>query len=324
MNRPTRRSVLCAPALLLARPALAQRGSFDSFLEGVRAEARRGGVSDATLQRALSGIRPVDRVIELDRRQAESTLTWSQYRDRIVSQARIDQGRRAYAENRALLQSLEGRYGVPGRFMVAIWGMETNYGGNTGGFGVIEALATLAWEGRRASFFRAELMAALRILDAGHVSPQRMRGSWAGAMGHPQFMPTSFERLAVDADGDGRKDIWDSRADALGSIANYLARSGWRDDERWGREVTLPEGFDPSEATRDNMRPLREWAQRGVTFADGTSVPALEMKGAVILPGGPSDSLQAYLVYHNFNVIRRYNPSNFYALAVGLLSDRVA
>ncbi|WP_424140325.1 lytic murein transglycosylase [Roseomonas chloroacetimidivorans] len=324
MIRPGRRSVLFLPALLLASPALAQQGSFDSFLEGVKADARRAGVSAATLQRAFAGVQPVDRVVELDRRQPESTLTWDQYRDRIVSQARIDNGRRAYGDNRALLQSLEGRFRVPGRFMVAIWGMETNYGQNTGGFGVIEALATLAWEGRRATFFRGELMAALRILDAGHVTPERMRGSWAGAMGHPQFMPSSFERLAVDADGDGRKDIWDSRADALGSIANYLARSGWREDERWGREIYLPAGFDPSQASRDNVRPLREWARLGVTFADGTPVPPLDMTGAVLIPGASTGGTQAFLVYQNFNVIRRYNPSNFYALAVGLLSDRVA
>jgi membrane-bound lytic murein transglycosylase B len=319
-----RRSLLLTPALALAGPALAQQGSFESFLDGVRAEARRGGVSAATLQRAFTGVRPVDRVVELDRRQPEGTLTWEQYRDRIVSQARVDNGRRAAADNRAVLQSVEARFRVPARIVLAIWGMETNYGTNTGGFGVIEALATLAWEGRRASFFRAELLAALRILDAGHVTPERMRGSWAGAMGHPQFMPTSFERLAVDADGDSRKDIWDSKADALGSIANYLARSGWRDDERWGREVLLPAGFDQSQASRDNMRPLRDWARQGVTFADGTPVPALEMNGAVLIPGGANGGGQAFLVYHNFNVIRRYNPPNFYALAVGMLSDRVA
>ena len=324
MFRPGRRSVLALPALLPALPARAQQTSFEAFVEGVKADARRAGISNATLQRAFQNLRPVERVIELDRRQAETTLTWEQYRDRIVSQLRIDNGRRAFADNRALLQSLEGRYRVPSRLMVAIWGMETNYGQNTGGFGVIEALATLAWEGRRASYFRGELMAALRILDAGHVPPERMRGSWAGAMGHPQFMPSSFERLAVDADGDGRKDIWDNKADALGSVANYLARSGWREDERWGREVLLPAGFDPAQAVRETVRPLQEWSRQGFTYTDGTPLPAVEATGAILCPGAATGSRQAFLVLPNFNVIRRYNPSNFYALAVGMLSDRVA
>ncbi len=309
---------------MLAGPALAQTEGFDSFLDGVRVEARRAGISAATLQRALGSIRPVDRVIELDRRQPESSLTWEAYRDRIVNQTRIDNGRRAYADNRALLDSLQDRFRVPGRVIVAIWGMETNYGTNTGGFGVVEALATLAWEGRRAAYFRGELISALRIIEAGHVTPERMRGSWAGAMGQPQFMPSSFERLAVDADGDGRKDIWDSRADALGSIANYLARSGWREEERWGREIRLPDGFDTATATRENVRPLREWARQGLVFTDGTALPASDTGGAVLIPGLPNGGTQAFLVLSNFNAIRRYNPSNFYALAVGLLSDRVA
>ena len=329
MNRPGRRSVLALSAMsaggtVLPGAVRAQEGTFEAFLDGLRAEARGAGISPATLTRALSGVRPNDRVVELDRRQPESTLTWETYRDRIVSQARIDNGRRAHADNRPLLDTLQERYRVPGRVVVAIWGMETNYGTNTGGFGVMEALATLAWEGRRAAYFRGELLSALRILEAGHVTPARMRGSWAGAMGQPQFMPSSFERLAVDADGDGRKDIWDNRADALGSIANYLARSGWREEERWGREVRLPDGFDTAVATRENVRPLREWAAQGLAFPDGTSVPDSDMGAAVVIPGVATGSRQAFLVYGNFNAIRRYNPSNFYALAVGLLSDRVA
>jgi membrane-bound lytic murein transglycosylase B len=149
-----------------------------------------------------------------------------------------------------------------------------------------------------------------------------MRGSWAGAMGHPQFMPSNFDRLAVDMDGDGRRDIWDSRADALGSIANYLARSGWREDQLWGREVALPAGFDPEDAGREKTRPLREWVRIGVRRPDGAALPPLDLPTAILLPGGPRG--QAFAVYPNFNVIRRYNPSNFYALAVGLLSDLVA
>jgi membrane-bound lytic murein transglycosylase B len=318
----TRRLALIAPLAALANEARAASQSFEAFLDGVRTEARRGGVSAATLQRALSGIRPNDRVLELDRRQPEFTQTWEQYRDARLSQARIDGGRRAFVENRGVLDAVQGRFRVNARVVVAIWGLETNYGGFTGNFNVVESLATLAWDGRRAAYFRNELLAALKILDAGHVTPDRMKGSWAGAMGHPQFMPSNFDRLAVDMDGDGRRDIWDNRADALGSIANYLARSGWREEELWGREVILPPGFNPEDARRENTRPLREWVAMGVRRPDGVALPALDLQAAILLPGGAGG--QAFAVYPNFNVIRRYNPSNYYALAVGMLSDRVA
>lgn len=317
----TRRFLLSATALLLTGRAQAASQGFDAFLVGVRAEARSAGISQATLDRALAGLRPNDRVLELDRRQPEFTQTWEQYRDARLSQQRIDAGRRAFADNRATLEAVQGRFNVSPRIVTAIWGLETNYGGFTGNMNVIQSLATLAWDGRRASYFRNELLAALKILDAGHVAADRMRGSWAGAMGQPQFMPSNFDRLAVDMDGDGRRDIWDNRADALGSIGHYMSRSGWRDDELWGREVVLPPGFNPDQARRDNMRPLRDWVRMGVRRPDGVELPALDMQAAVLVPG-PSG--QAFVVYHNFNVIRRYNPSNFYALAVGMLSDRVA
>jgi membrane-bound lytic murein transglycosylase B len=304
-------------------PAIPVQGtvSFESFLDGVRAEARRSGVSPATLNRALAGLRPNQRVLELDRRQAEFTQTWPQYRDARLSPTRIENGRRALAENRALLDGIEARYRVDRRIVLAIWGLETSYGGFTGSFNVVEALATLAWEGRRAAFFRGELMAALRILDAGNVSLDRMRGSHAGAMGHPQFMPTSFERLAVDMDGDGRRDIWDSRADALGSIANYLARSGWREGEWWGYGALLPSGFDTGLADHRNFRANREWQAMGVRRRDGRPLPQGE--GAIVIPGLSRGDDQAFLVLPNFNAIRRYNPSNFYAVAVGLLADAI-
>ena len=324
----TRRVLPAGFAALVVSPALARnargQGSFDAFLDGVRTEARRGGVSQATLSRALRGLRPNDRVLELDRRQAEFTQTWPQYRDARLSQARIDAGRRAYADNRALLESIQARFRVSARVVVAIWGLETNYGGFTGNFNVIEALATLAWEGRRAAFFRAELLAALRILDAGNVSVERMKGSHAGAMGHPQFMPTSFERLAVDFDGDGRRDIWDSRADALGSIANYLARNGWREGEIWGFEVLLPGGFDTGIADHRQTRAMAEWSRMGVVRASGGGLPGSPGDWAIVIPGLSRGDGQAFMVGQNFMSIRRYNPSNFYATAVGLLSDRVA
>jgi membrane-bound lytic murein transglycosylase B len=311
-----------AAAAGLPRQAAAAAQSFEAFLEGVRADARRAGISNATVQRALTGIQANSRVLELDRRQPEFTQTWEQYRDARLVASRIDGGRRAFADNRATLEAVQARFRVSPRVVVAIWGLETNYGGFTGTFNVVESLATLAWDGRRSAYFRNELMAALKILDGGHIAPDRMRGSWAGAMGHPQFMPSNFERLAVDMDGDGRRNIWDSRPDALGSIANYLARSGWREEELWGREVTLPSGFDTSQARRENTKPLREWVRLGVRRADGQPLPGLDLETAILVPGAPGG--QAFAVYPNFNVIRRYNPSNFYALVVGLLSDRVA
>jgi membrane-bound lytic murein transglycosylase B len=303
-------------------PALAATGGFDAFLDGVRADARRAGISAATLQRAFAGVQPNGRVLELDRFQPEGPgMSWEQYRDRIVSQTRIDNGRRNYAESRPLLDAIATRYRVSPRVVVAIWGMETNYGTNTGGFGVIEALATLAWDGRRSSYFRGELLAALRVLEGRHISPERMRGSWAGAMGQPQFMPSNFERLAVDFDGDGRRDIWDSRADALASIGHYLARSGWRAEEPWGQAVQPPAGLDVERIDTDAKRPLREWGRAGFRRADGGLLPASELEASLVLPR--NGTTQVFLAHQNFRVIRRYNPPVNYALAVGLLADQV-
>ncbi|WP_149535695.1 lytic murein transglycosylase [Siccirubricoccus phaeus] len=324
-----RRSLLAGVAALAAPaassgPALAQADQgFESFLDGVRADARRAGISTATLGRAFAGLRPNARVIELDRRQPEGGLTWEEYRDRIMlSATRITNAQRNYAENATLLRAIETRFRVSPRVVVAIWGVETNFGGNTGGFGVIEALATLAWEGRRASYFRTELLAALRVLQAGDVTPDRMRGSWAGAMGQPQFMPSNFERLAVDFDGDGRRDIWDSRADALASIAHYFQRSGWREGEPWGRVTLPPAGFSLAGADTETKRPLRDFARMGFRAADGRPLPAAEIETQLILPNRGSG--QVFLGHHNLRVIRRYNPPVNYGLAVGLLSDRVA
>lgn len=299
------------------------RQSFDRFVEGVRNDARRSGISQATLARAFANVRPNQRVIELDRRQAEGGLAWEDYRDRImVSPTRVQNGRRNYAENIELLRRIEARYRVSPRVIVAIWGVETNFGGNTGGFGVIEALATLGWEGRRASYFRAELLSALRILEGGHIAPERMRGSWAGAMGQPQFMPSNFERLAVDFDGDGRRDIWDSKADALASIANYFARNGWREGEPWGREALPPPGFSLNGADTESRRSLRDFARMGWRNADGSALPNADIETAIVVPSRGAG--QVFLGHHNLRVIRRYNSPVNYGLAVGLLSDRLA
>jgi len=296
---------------------------FDRFLEGVKAEARRRGISQATVNLAFAGLRPNQRVIALDRRQAEGGLPWEEYRDRImVSPTRVQNGRRMYAENADLLRRIEARFQVSPRVVVAIWGVETNFGANTGGFRVIEALATLAWEGRRAAYFRNELLAALRILDEGHIRNDRMLGSWAGAMGQPQFMPSNFHRLAVDFDGDGRRDIWDSRADALASIAHYFQRNGWRAGEPWGREVRPPPGFSLAGADTETRRPLGDFARMGFREADGRPLPAEGPEAQLVLPSRGNG--QVFLGHHNLRVIRRYNSPVNYGLAVGLLSDRIA
>ncbi len=308
------------PATVTAEPA-ATGGNFDHFLEGVRADGRRAGISPATMNRAFAGLRPNPRVLELDRFQPEGPgLTWEEYRGKIVSPTRIENGRRAFAENRRLLDDVAARFRVSPRAVVAIWGMETNYGANTGGFGVVEALATLAWDGRRSAYFRSELLAALRVLDSGHIPPERMRGSWAGAMGQPQFMPSNFERLAVDFDGDGRRDICDSRADALGSIGHYLSRHGWREGEPWGFEVQPPGPVDGYGT--DAKRPLRDWARLGFRRIDGGPLPGGEVEMGLVQPNRSAG--QVFLGGHNLRVIRRYNPPVNYGLAVGLLSDRVA
>ncbi|MBE9606918.1 lytic murein transglycosylase [Acetobacteraceae bacterium H6797] len=298
------------------------RASYDAFVQRLRVDARAEGISAGTVQQALGTIQPLPRVLELDRKQPEGVLTWEQYRDRIVSPLRIQNGRKAYAENAALLQQIEARYNVSPRVIVAIWGMETNYGANMGGFNVVEALATLAWEGRRATFFRKELMAALRILDQGNVPFSHMIGSWAGAMGNPQFMPTSFERLAVDFDGDGHKNIWDSKADALASIANYLARSGWQTGQGWAMEARAPAGFDIERANTDTQRPLRDWARLGWRKGDGSPLPASDTVASLAVPTRSSG--QVFLGLPNLRVIRRYNSPMNYGLAVSMLADRVA
>jgi membrane-bound lytic murein transglycosylase B len=318
----SRRSLLAAslPAAA-ALPALAAQDSFQNFLVGLRAEARRAGISAATLDRALSGIQPNQKVMERDRHQPEFTMTWGQYRALLITDQRIANGRAAYQQNRTLLARVQDRYAVDPGVIIGIWGLESSFGAGMGDFHVVEALATLAWEGRRASFFRGELMATLRILDHGDVTPARMTGSYAGAMGQPQFMPSSYLRYAVDFDGDGRRDIWTSKPDVLGSIANYLSNSGWRSGESWGQPVTLPANFPAASAGRENRRPAADWLRQGVRPMDARSLPRPDAQAAVLLPDGPGGD--AFMVYGNFAAIRRYNPSDFYALVVGLLGDLV-
>jgi len=305
----------------ITAPSMAQPG-FTAWLKELRAEAVHKGISEATLDAALSNIKRIPHVIELDRKQPEFTLTFAQYLQRVVPRSRVKKGRKKFSENREILKAVARKYGVQARFIVAFWGIETDFGGITGGFKVVPALATLAFDGRRSAFFRKELFHALRIIDAGHISAKNMTGSWAGAMGQPQFMPSSFNGYAVDHDGDGRKDIWTTRDDVFASAANYLSRYGWRGDERWGREVRLPDGFDASLQGLKVKKPIADWAALGVTLRGGAPLPGKTLLASLILPGGKGGP--AYLVYNNYRVILKWNRSHYFAIAVGHLADKIA
>ena len=299
---------------------------FSAWIAGVKLEASGRGISQRILEQAFAGLAPVPRIIELDRRQPEFTQTFSRYLRAAVTVARVANGRELMRRHAKLLASLEREYGVPSRFLVAVWGLETNYGRVKGGFPVVGALATLSFDGRRGAFFRRELFDALTILDHGHITIGGMTGSWAGAMGHTQFMPSNFLAHAVDQDSDDRVDVWNSIPDALGSAANYLRHLGWKFGFTWGREVRLPEGFDiglvsVGAAAKENRLPLRRWADIGVKRDDGRALPQADITASLVIPEGAEGA--AFLVYDNYNVILDWNRSVFYAIAVGHLADRL-
>ncbi len=296
---------------------------FATWLEALRAEALAQGISLRTLDEALTGVKPIERVIRFDRNQPEFKLTFARYFQRVVSRARVEKGRKLLREHRALLQQIQSRYGVQPRFVVALWGMETDFGRLTGGFKVIDALVTLAYDPRRSGYFRRQLLDALRIIDQGHVRAAEMTGSWAGAMGQTQFMPSTFLRYAVDFDGDGRKDLWHSTADALASGANYLARMGWRDDQTWGREVRLPADFDPGLFGLEQRKRLSQWQALGVRRIDGRDLPRRDLLASLIQLDGDTDKPRHFLVYDNYRAIMKWNKSHHFATSVGILSDRI-
>jgi len=292
-------------------------GNFNEWLGEFRRYAASQGISEATLASAFDGIRYRERVIELDRYQPEFVRAIWQYLDSAVSPTRIDNGREKLAQHRETAQVMQQRYGVPAEIIVAIWGVESNYGSNFGDFSTLESLATLAYDGRRREFARGELLAALRIIDQGDIAAEQMKGSWAGAMGHTQFIPSSFEAYAVDGDDDGRRDIWGSIPDVMASTANYLARAGWQAGQPWGAEVRLPDDFDYSQTDRKSSA---EWAAQGVRAVRG-ELPSFD-SAAVIVPAGASGP--AFIVGPNFRAILRYNNATSYALAVATLADAIA
>ncbi|MDE9449612.1 lytic murein transglycosylase [Aliiroseovarius sp. Z3] len=294
---------------------------FQAWCHAFRKRADQAGVSDRTLELCASHLRPDPRVLDKQSNQSEFTLTISQYLDRAVTDKRIRNGRARYRANRALLNNVSEQYGVDAQIILAIWGLESDYGATRGDWPVLTALATLAQSGHRASFFEDELIAALKIIDAGDIAPSAMRGSWAGAMGHGQFMPSSFQRFAVDDDADGRRDIWgDDPQDGLASVANYLAEHGWRKSRPCQIEVILPDGFDYALAGRHAKRPATEWDRAGVISAGGSQVPDYG-DASVLLPSGASGP--AFMTFGNFDVLLTYNRADAYAIAVGLLADRV-
>ncbi len=310
------------PATEGADPMVAMELRFQDWLSELRQEAHARGISSATLDAALQDIEPITRVIELDRDQPEFKLTFDEYLDRVVPPSRVETGRRLLAEHQELLGQIHDHFGVPPRYLVALWGVESDFGRLQGGFPVVPALATLAFDGRRGSYFRGELLTALEILDEGHVKVGDFMGSWAGAMGQCQFMPSSFARHAIDFDGDGRQDIWNSKADVFASAANYLAQSGWQERYIWGRRVRLPEGFDVEATGLEVKRPLSQWQALGVRRADGQDLPREpDLQAAVVLPDGPEGP--AFVVYRNFEVLMTWNRSIYFATAVGILADRL-
>ncbi len=321
--RLSRRALLAA-APLLAVPlgggkAAAAESDFSGFLAGVRRDASAQGIRPGTLDIAFRYIQYLPHVIELDRKQPDRTMSFAEYIEKFVTPQRRENARRELAGNWTLLDKVRQRFNVQPRFIVSLWCFESDFGNIMGNYSVPASLATLAYEGRRASYFRPELLSALKILDQGHIRADAMLGSWAGAMGQCQFMPSTFLSYAVDFDGDGRRDIWTNRADVLGSIAHYLSRLGWRGNESWGREVAVPGNFDTRLAGLDTRRPIAEWNRLGVRPVGAAPFTGREAAASLVLPDGLGGT--GLLVYDNFRSIMRWNKSTKFAAAVGFLAD---
>jgi membrane-bound lytic murein transglycosylase B len=294
---------------------------FEAWVEGFRPRALNAGISAQTFDRAFRGVRYNPEIIERDRNQAEFVKPIWEYLDRAVSDERIKNGKAALRKNRRLLDRIEATYGVDKEVVVAVWGLESNFGKNMGDEPLIEAMATLAYDGRRGAFYEEQLIAALKIIQGGNVTPDRMTGSWAGAMGHTQFIPTSYLAYAVDFTGDGKRDIWGKDpADALASTAAYLARFGWAQGQPWGLEVVLPQGFDISQTGDRVKRSAADWQAMGVRAADGGRI-GNHGPASILLPAGAKGA--AFMIFPNFRAIERYNAADAYVIAVGHLSDRL-
>jgi membrane-bound lytic murein transglycosylase B len=319
----TRRQALvfaAAAGIAGALPARAQDADFLTWLAAFKQEALQQGISRQTVEAAFVGVEPLQHVLELDRRQPESTITFQTYIERVVTSKRVEAGRQHLAENRTLLDAIGSKYGVQPRFIVALWAVESGFGAVQGDFNVVASLATLAYDGRRGALFRKELIAALKILDQGRFKPDELKGSWAGAMGQTQFMPSTFLSYAVDYSGTGRQDIWTDRADALASIANYLKSCGWNGAITWGRDAKLPKHFDADLLGGQTLKTVDAWAVLGVRRSDGGALPKGDIEAGLVQPGGAAGP--TLLTYGNFRAIMKWNHSVYFATAISYLADR--
>ncbi len=326
--------ILCTFSSLAFAEELTEAG-FKEFITQFKKESLDKGFSQDFLDESFANVKFHKRAVKADRNQPENVETLDTYLPKRVPQWKIDKARKLYKEHEELLQNIGMEFGVQPRFIVALWGLETNFGKFTGGYSVISALSTLAYEGRRRSFFQSELWAALSILQQGHIPLEKFKGSWAGAMGQNQFMPTSFLAYAIDGDSDGKKDIWTNYADVFSSMANYLKQEGWNDQLTWGRQVKLPEGFDTSlaipqrtgsrknwlKAWQEKEQPLQNWQALGIRRTDGTDLPNVDITAALVFP----DDIEgrAYLAYDNYKSLMHWNLSYYFVSSVGHLSDRI-
>jgi membrane-bound lytic murein transglycosylase B len=296
--------------------------NFRNWREALQEEARARGISRETLDKALKGIELIPRIIELDNNQPEFVLSLRDYLNIVASEIRVQEGREKWQEHQSALARIGRQYGVQPRFLVALWGVETRYGQLNGRYPVISALTTLAYQGRRSAFFRRELFEVLHLIDQGHLAPEELNGSWAGAIGLFQFMPSSIRRFGIDFDGDGRIDLAKTYADAFASAANYLVKCGWKRDQTWGQEVRLPDSFNRKWVGLGRGKNLSQWRVLGIRDINGHPLsPKPNLKASLIMPQGANGP--AYLVYPNYRTLLKWNRSHFFGLAVGILSDRL-
>lgn len=299
------------------------RNGFKNWLNDFYAEATNSGISRETLDHFLQNAEFLPKVIELDRKQPGKTKTFAQYQNIVLPQSRIIMARKQYKQNKYLLDEIGTKYGVQPRFIVALWALESDFGRNMGTFNVANSLATLAYEGRRADFFKKELLNVLTISDSEKIPIKNLRGSWAGAMGQTQFMPSSYLQLAVDYDGDGTRDIWNTRSDIFASIANYLAKAGWDNSITWGREVKLEKNFNENLLGKETEKSLDAWRKLGVKNIDGNKLPVRQDIKASIVRVENKKNSRTFLIYSNYKVVLKWNRSLYFATTVGMLADKI-